>query len=105
MNEKQKKAVETNGNVLLIAGAGSGKTFTIINKINYVIENKIYKEDEILAISFTNESVNDIKRKIKYNIDVKTFHKLALDLNNDNNIKIAQETFLQYIIDENINNF
>ncbi len=103
MNEKQKLAVTTKGNVLLIAGAGSGKTFTIINKINYLIENNLYKENEILAISFTNESVNDIKRKIKYNIDVKTFHKLSLDLIRDGNTKIAKESMLTYIIKEYIN--
>jgi DNA helicase IV len=103
MNEKQQLAVTTLGNVLLIAGAGSGKTFTIINKINYLIENNLYKENEILAISFTNESVNDIKRKIKYNIDVKTFHKLALDLIRDDNTKIAKESTLTYLIKEYIN--
>ena len=100
MNEKQQLAVTTNGNVLLIAGAGSGKTFTIINKINYLIENNIYNIDEILAISFTNESVNDIKRKIKYNIDVKTFHKLALNILKDENIKVASDNLLDFIINE-----
>ena len=103
MNEKQQLAVTTLGNVLLIAGAGSGKTFTIINKINYLIENNLYKENEILAISFTNESVNDIKRRIKYNIDVKTFHKLALDLIRNDNTKIAKESMLTFLIKEYIN--
>ena len=103
MNEKQQLAVTTLGNVLLIAGAGSGKTFTIINKINYLIENNLYKENEILAISFTNESVNDIKRKIKYNIDVKTSHKLALDLIRDDNTKIAKESMLTFLIKEYLN--
>lgn len=102
MNEKQKLAVTSNGNILLIAGAGSGKTFTIINKINYLIENNLFKENEILAISFTNESVNDIKKKIKYNIDVKTFHKLSLDLIRKDDTKIAKESMLRYTIEEYI---
>ena len=59
MNEEQQEAVLSLSNTLLIAGAGSGKTFTIINKINYLLDNNIYKEDELLIISFTNESVND----------------------------------------------
>ena len=80
MNEEQQEAVLSLSNTLLIAGAGSGKTFTIINKINYLLDNNIYKEDELLIISFTNESVNDLKRKINYNIDINTFHKLSLDL-------------------------
>lgn len=104
MNEKQKLAVSSDGNILLIAGAGSGKTFTIINKINYLIENNLFKENEILAISFTNESVNDIKKKIKYNIDVKTFHKLSLDLISSDNTKIAKESMLRYTIEEYITN-
>ena len=64
MNEEQQKAVLSLNDTLLIAGAGSGKTHTIINKINYLIDNNIYKEKEILVISFTNESVNDIKRNV-----------------------------------------
>jgi len=106
MNEKQLEAVKITNHTLLIAGAGSGKTFTIINKINYLIENNYYKEDEILVISFTNESVNDIKKKIKYNnVDVKTFHKLGLDLLKDDNTHIAPSYLLGYIIDEYINSY
>ena len=48
MNEEQQEAVLSLSNTLLIAGAGSGKTFTIINKINYLLDNSIYKEDELL---------------------------------------------------------
>ena len=40
LDEYQKKAVETPGNILLIAGAGAGKTFTITKKIGYLINNK-----------------------------------------------------------------
>lgn len=101
MNEKQLQSVKTLNNTLVIAGAGSGKTFTIINKINYLIKNNYYKESEILVISFTNESVNDIKKKINYqNIDVKTFHKLGLDLLSNPNIKIAPSDYLTYITNE-----
>ena len=106
MNAKQLEAVKSNNNTLVIAGAGSGKTFTIINKINYLIEHHYYKEDEILVISFTNESVNDIKKKVKYqNIDVKTFHKLGLDLLNDENTHIAPLSLLSYITDEYLKSY
>lgn len=100
MNEKQIKAIEEMDNVLLIAGAGTGKTTTIINKIDYLIKNNKYKQDEILVISFTNESVNDIKKKINYNVDIKTFHKLAIDLINNDNYHIANDYYLNFIIDE-----
>ena len=106
MNEKQLLAVKSLNNTLVIAGAGSGKTYTIINKINYLIENNIYKEDELLVISFTNESVNDIKRKINYsNVDVKTFHKLSLDLLKNPNLSITPANYLNYIINEYINSY
>lgn len=105
MNEKQLEAVKSLNNTLVIAGAGSGKTFTIVNKINYLLENKIYKEDEILVISFTNESVNDLKRKINYNLNIMTFHKLSLSLLNNKNYKISTDNYLNYIIDEYFNSY
>ena len=100
MNEKQQEAIKTLNNALLIAGPGSGKTFTIINKVDYLIKNNYYKEGDILIISFTNESTLDLKNKIKYNIDIKTFHKLGLDILKDNNISISNNNYLEYIINE-----
>lgn len=100
MNEEQEKAVQTLNDTLLIAGAGSGKTFTIINKINYLIDNNIYKEKEILVISFTNESVNDIKRKCRKNIEISTFHKLAINILKDENYHLANNNLLDFIINE-----
>ena len=105
MNEEQKKAVLETSDTLLIAGAGSGKTFTIINKINYLIDNNIYKEKEILVISFTNESVNDIKRKYNKNIEISTFHKLAINILKDENYHLASDTLLDYIINEYFESF
>lgn len=98
----QEKAILCNTNCLLIAGAGAGKTFTILGKINYLLENKIYNEDEILVISFTNKSVEDLKNKIKYNIDIYTFHKLAITILKDHNINfnIASSDLLDFIINE-----
>lgn len=104
MNKEQEDAVKENNNILLIAGAGSGKTTTIIQKVNYLIEKHIYQEKDILVISFTNESVNDLKKKIKYNIDILTFHKLAIKIINDNNFSLCDNYFLDYIIDEYFNN-
>lgn len=100
MNEKQLEAVKSLENTLVVAGAGSGKTFTIVNKIKYLLDNNIYKENELLVISFTNESVNDLKRKIDYNLDIMTFHKLAITLINNPNMKISNEYYLKFIINE-----
>lgn len=105
MNEKQLKAVKSLDNTLVVAGAGAGKTFTIVNKIKYLIDNNIYKENELLIISFTNESVNDLKRKIDYNLDIMTFHKLAINLINNPDMKISNEYYLKFIINEYFNSY
>ncbi len=96
-------------NTLVIAGAGSGKTLTIIAKIRYLIENMKINQDEILCISFTNDSVNDIKNALSenynYDIDVYTFHKLALNIlneSNENKFTIANDYLLNYVVDEYI---
>lgn len=105
MNEKQLEAVKSLDNTLVVAGAGSGKTFTIVNKIKYLLEKNIYKENELLVISFTNESVNDLKRKIDYNLDIMTFHKLAITLINNPDMKISNEYYLKFIINEYFNSY
>ena len=105
MNEKQLEAVKSLENTLVVAGAGSGKTFTIVNKIKYLLDNNIYKENELLVISFTNESVNDLKRKIDYDLDIMTFHKLAITLINNPDMKISNEYYLKYIINEYFNSY
>ena len=92
----------------MVAGAGSGKTLTILGKIKYLIEKKKYKEDEILCISFTNETVTSLRNKLlnmNYDIEVLTFHKLGLKLLNNDNYSIINDNYLDYIIDEYINSY
>ena len=87
----------------MVAGAGSGKTLTILGKIKYLIEKKNYKENEILCISFTNETVTSLRNKLlnmNYDIEVLTFHKLGLKLLNNDNYSIINDNYLDYIIDE-----
>ena len=109
LDDTQINAIEDdNKYIIVVAGAGSGKTLTILGKIKYLIEKKNYKEDEILCISFTNESVESLKRKLEslnYNIDVYTFHKLGLNLLPNNNYSIINDKYLDYIIDEYIKSY
>lgn len=102
LDEYQLEAVKTLNNTLLIAGAGAGKTFTIVKKIEYLIDNNICKDDEILVISFTNKSVDDLKKKIDKNIDIYTFHKLAMHILDDYNVtyNLVSEAYLTYIANE-----
>ena len=104
LDDTQIKAIEVNSkNSLVVAGAGSGKTLTILGKIKYLIEVKNIKPEDILCISFTNESAKSLKEKllkINYDIEVLTFHKLGLKILNNDNISIINDNYLDYIIDE-----
>lgn len=104
LDNTQIQAIEDdNKYVIVVAGAGSGKTLTILGKIKYLIKKKDYHEEEILCISFTNETVKSLINKLDglgyHNIDVYTFHKLGLSLLNTN-ISIVNDNYLSYIIDE-----
>jgi DNA helicase-4 len=102
LDEYQMNAIKSNHEAtLVIAGAGSGKTLTILGKIKYLIDNNI-KQDEILCISFTNETTKSLKNKLlemNYDIDVYTFHKLGLSML-DNKYSIVKDSYLKYVINE-----
>ena len=89
---------------LIVAGAGSGKSLTMIGKIRYLIERKGIKEDEILCISFTKDASKNLEKNIKknynYNIRVYTFHSLALEFLKNNKYIVATDNLLRYIVDE-----
>lgn len=104
LDKNQRKVVFCNKqNTIVIAGAGSGKSTTIIGKIKFLLHALNYKEAEILCISFTNESVNSLKASLErnnvFNIDVMTFHKLSLSILN-NQFKIIEADYLEYLINE-----
>ena len=88
----QRIAILTDENYnLIIAGAGSGKTTTMIGKIRYLIDKCGIKGDEILALSFARKNVSELDEKLnkilKLNVDVKTFHQLGKNILESNNIK------------------
>jgi len=98
-HQKEALFLEEN-NMLVLASAGSGKTFIIEAKIDYLIKQGINEKD-ILVLSFTNNSVSDLKSKIKYDVDIFTFHKLALEIISDykKSYKIVND-YLCYIVNE-----
>jgi len=107
LDEYQKEVVLDDSKALLVvAGAGSGKTMTILAKVKYLLEVKGIKSDEILLLSLTNETVYNLKEKLKIlgynNMNVYTFHKLGLNIlrKECNNINIVNEDYLSFIIDE-----
>ncbi len=107
LDEKQEAIIKDNTNYILVtAGAGSGKTLTIIGKIKYLIEEKKILPEEILCISFTNAATtslhNKLVKEINKEIKTYTFHKLALEILKEEkiDISICDESLLEMITEE-----
>ena len=92
LNDRQKEAVLYNdGPLLIIAGAGAGKTKTLTTKIAFLIEEKNVSPYSILAITFTNKAAKEMKDRIHMQIgdlakklQVSTFHSFGLKLLREN---------------------
>lgn len=84
LDEEQKKVIITEGDLEVIAGAGSGKTTTIVAKVKYLIDVKNIDPSRILLISYTNKATEELKARIQKDfalpISILTFHKLGLQL-------------------------
>jgi len=88
LNKEQKEAVcYTGGPLLIIAGAGTGKTEVITRKIAYLINEKIAKSEEILALTFTKKAAREMEERVDLlvpygYIDFKigTFHSVAEEI-------------------------
>ncbi|MBE6823803.1 MAG: ATP-dependent DNA helicase PcrA [Ruminococcaceae bacterium] len=70
MNDMQQKAVfHTEGPLLILAGAGSGKTTVLVNRIAYILKMGLCQPWQILAITFTNKAAGELKDRISAVVD------------------------------------
>ena len=101
LNEAQKKAVtNASQNCLVVAGAGSGKTRVLTQRIIWLISQKNYSPLSILAVTFTNKAANEIKSRLSeslnlniQNLWVGTFHGICY--------RILRQHFLAAKLDKN----
>ncbi|MFZ4673210.1 MAG: UvrD-helicase domain-containing protein, partial [Chlamydiia bacterium] len=89
LNKEQKLAVETtDGKVLVLAGAGSGKTSVLIQRIAYLIDQKGVLPSKILGLTFTNKAALEMRHRlakiatpsIAKQVQLSTFHSFCYQL-------------------------
>jgi len=121
LNQNQKKAVEYNdGPLLIVAGAGTGKTTVITEKIAYLINHKLAQATEILAVTFTEKATTEMEDRVGellafdgFDVLTCTFHGLcqqileshALDIGIPNNFKLFNQTESWLLVRQNLDKF
>jgi len=86
--QNQKEAIrKVKGPCIILAGAGTGKTHTIAEKLKYLIQTKTYNSEKIVCLTFSNEAANEMKRRILKILKdsdsepiIKTFHSFCADI-------------------------
>ena len=96
LNEQQKKAVTSEAShILVVAGAGSGKTKVLVSRLAWLMEEKRISPNNIIAVTFTNKAANEMKERVEKLTGINTrwmwigtFHSLCCRL-----LRIESEAF------------
>lgn len=97
LNKEQLQAVKYNkGPLLIIAGAGTGKTSVIVEKIKYLVKKKIAKPEQILALTFTEKAASEMEERVDkampfgyFQMNISTFHAFAEQVLKENGYQIG----------------
>lgn len=121
LNKEQKEAViYGKGPLLIVAGAGTGKTTVITQRIAYLIEKSKVKPEEILAVTFTDKAAEEMEERVDkllsygyVDLWISTFHSFcervlkehALDIGLSTDFKLLDETAAWLLVRRNLDKF
>jgi len=121
LNKAQKQAVEyTDGPLLIVAGAGTGKTTVVTEKIRHLIESGVAKPENILALTFTDKAAGEMQERVDELLDtgyadlqISTFHtfcqrileRYGMDIGIPTTFKLVTETDAWLMMKEKIYDF
>jgi DNA helicase-2/ATP-dependent DNA helicase PcrA len=119
-NEQLQAVTHTNGPLLIVAGAGTGKTTVITRRIAYIIEQNLAKPEEILALTFTDKAAGEMEARVEenlplgtYDLWVSTFHSFCerilkqhgIDIGLSNDFDLLDKTRQWVIMFRNFHKF
>ncbi|MDR3126407.1 MAG: UvrD-helicase domain-containing protein [Rickettsiales bacterium] len=85
LDEYQQGAVEDSSRqMLIVAGPGSGKTTVLTSRISHFIDENIFAPENCLAITFTRRAAEEMRRRLKCNANIHTFHSLCFSILKEN---------------------
>ncbi len=121
LNEQQKQAVtHGSGPLLIVAGAGTGKTTVITERVAWLIEQGLAQADEILALTFTDKAASEMEERVDrllpygyVDLWIMTFHAFAerllqqhgLDIGLSTNFKLLNQTEQWLLVRQNLDRF
>lgn len=119
-NEQQEAVTHTKGPLLIIAGAGTGKTTVVTRRIAHLIESGLARPEEILALTFTEKAAGEMEERVEqllpmgfFDLWISTFHAFgeriltdhALDIGLPNDFQLLSDTEQMLMLREHIEDF